>query len=148
YRYCRVIVGSGWQLAFVLELDKLKAVYRKTQVKPDGHWQDISAENSWHISLLPQAFAEYAEKPVDLSRVTGMLLIHDVVEIDAGDMFAFAESDALSQQREKEQQAADRLFGFLPSGQRASLKTLWQEFEQSQPVPGSPRSWIACCRYF
>lgn len=120
------------QLAFVLELDKLKAVYRKTQVKPDGHRQENSAEHSWHISLLAQTLAEYAEEPVDISRVTRMLLVHDIVEIDAGDTFAFAANDALSEQGEKEQQAADRLFGLLPPVQAESLKALWQEFEQAQ----------------
>ena len=120
------------QLDFILELDKLKAVYRQALVKVDNNRRENSAEHSWHISLLAQTLHQYAEEPVDISRVTCMLLIHDIVEIDAGDMFAFAEQHELDGQEDKELQAADRIFGLLPEAQFQSMKQLWLEFEQAE----------------
>lgn len=120
------------QLDFILELDKLKAVYRQALVKVDNNRRENSAEHSWHISLLAQTLHQYAEEPVDISRVTCMLLIHDIVEIDAGDMFAFAEQHELDGQEDKELQAADRIFGLLPEVQFQSMKQLWLEFEQAE----------------
>ena len=86
------------QLEFVLELDRLKAVYRQTFVKPDGNRNENSAEHSWHISMMANILQEYAEDGVSLLRVNNMLLIHDIVEIDAGDTFAFAEQTELDGQ--------------------------------------------------
>jgi len=120
------------QLEFILELDKLKAVYRQALVKTDQNRRENSAEHSWHISLLAQTLKEYAEEPIDISRVTTMLLIHDIVEIDAGDTFAFASDEELSGQEEKELEAANRLFGLLPDKQFQQLKTLWLEFEEAK----------------
>ncbi|KEI73290.1 HD domain-containing protein [Endozoicomonas elysicola] len=120
----------GQQLFFLRELDKLKAVYRKTMVKPDNNRQENSAEHSWHIAVQALALKEYAEEPVDICRVINMLLLHDIVEIDAGDTFAFAESSELSGQGAKEMQAAERLFGLLPEAQAEEFKALWLEFEQ------------------
>ena len=105
------------QLDFILELDRLKAVYRQTSVKPDGNRPENSAEHSWHISLMANILQEYAEDGVDLLRVNNMLLIHDIVEIDAGDTFAFADQTELDGQLDKELKAADRLFGILPEKQ-------------------------------
>ncbi|MFK0570763.1 HD family hydrolase [Endozoicomonas sp.] len=118
------------QLTFLRELDKLKAVYRRTMVKPDNNRQENSAEHSWHIAVQAMILKEYAEEPVDICRVIKMLLIHDIVEIDAGDTFAFAESAELSGQEVKEMLAAERLFGLLPEEQAQELKVLWLEFEQ------------------
>ncbi len=120
----------GQQLVFLRELDKLKAVYRKTMVKPDKNRQENSAEHSWHIAVQALALKEYADEPVDICRVVNMLLLHDIVEIDAGDTFAFAESSELSGQGAKEMQAAERLFGLLPEAQAEEFKALWLEFEQ------------------
>ena len=118
------------QLIFLRELDKLKAVYRRTMVKADNSRQENSAEHSWHIAVQAMTLKEYAEEPVDICRVVNMLLLHDIVEIDAGDTFAFAQSSELSDQGEKELQAAERLFGLLPAGQADEFRALWLEFEQ------------------
>ena len=120
------------QLEFILELDRLKAIYRQTTVKPDGDRFENSAEHSWHISLMAEVLVEYAQEPVDLHRVVKMLLIHDVVEIDAGDTFAFAAQEELDGQEDKEIAAANRLFGLLPEDQFSQLKTLWLEFEAAE----------------
>lgn len=120
------------QLEFVLELDRLKAVYRQTFVKPDGNRNENSAEHSWHISMMANILQEYAEDGVNLLRVNNMLLIHDIVEIDAGDTFAFAEQTELDGQLDKELKAADRIFGILPEKQFNYFKTLWLEFENAE----------------
>ena len=120
----------GQQLGFIRELDKLKAVYRRTMVKPDNSRQENSAEHSWHIAVQAMTLKEYAEEPVDICRVIKMLLLHDIVEIDAGDTFAFAENTELAGQGEKEMQAAERLFGLLPQEQADEFRALWLEFEQ------------------
>lgn len=119
------------QLDFILELDRLKAVYRQALVKVDNNRQENSAEHSWHISLLAQTLHQYAQETVDINRVVTMLLIHDIVEIDAGDTFAFAEQHELDGQEEKELNAANRIFGLLPDAQFSAMKTLWLEFEQA-----------------
>ncbi|WP_100657128.1 HD domain-containing protein [Alteromonas flava] len=120
------------QLAFILELDKLKAVQRKAMIKCDNNRYENSAEHSWHIALMAQVLVPYAEKPVNIARVTTMLLLHDIVEIDAGDTFAFAPEDALAAQEAKEVQAAERIFGLLPKSQEAQYLALWLEFEAAQ----------------
>ena len=120
------------QLDFILELDKLKAVYRRVTVKADRDRFENSAEHSWHISLMAEILVEYVEEPVNIHRVVRMLLIHDVVEIDAGDTFAFAAQEELDGQPDKELAAADRLFGLLPEDQFRQIKALWLEFEAAQ----------------
>lgn len=117
------------QLAFIIEIDKLKAVYRQTTVKEDKDRHENSAEHSWHITLTAQLLQGYAEQPINMTRVIKMLLIHDVIEIDAGDLFAFAETKDHEQQAIKEQKAAHRLFGLLPKAQFEEYQTLWLEFE-------------------
>ena len=118
------------QLSFIKELENLKAVYRQTTVKPDQNRRENSAEHSWHIAVQAITLQEYAEEPVDIARVINMLLLHDIVEIDAGDTFAFASHSELSGQGEKETKAAERLFGLLPEDQGEKFKNLWLEFEQ------------------
>ncbi|MBI3713906.1 MAG: HD domain-containing protein [Burkholderiales bacterium] len=120
------------QLNFIWELDRLKAVYRQALVQSDGNRRENSAEHSWHISLTAHILHDYAEESVDISRVTKMLLIHDIVEIDAGDTFAFAEQTKLDEQEAKEMQAANRLFGLLPDAQFQQVKALWMEFEEAK----------------
>lgn len=120
------------QLAFIIEIDKLKAVYRQTTVKEDKDRHENSAEHSWHIALTAQILKEYAEHPVDSERVVKMLLIHDIIEIDAGDLFAFAEDKDHEQQALKEAQAAQRLFGLLPTDQYKEYNDLWFEFEAAK----------------
>lgn len=117
------------QLDFILELDRLKSVYRKALVKCDNNRFENSAEHSWHIALLAQSLAQYASEPININRIVTMLLIHDIVEIDAGDTFAFAPVEQLDAQSDKELAAAERIFGLLPESQYQAMKTLWLEFE-------------------
>lgn len=119
------------QLALLMELDKLKSVLRRTRVKSADKRLENSAEHSWHVALMALLFAEHANEPVDISRVVKMLLLHDVVEIDAGDTFVY-DAAASEQQDEKELAAAQRLFGMLPDDQRDELSALWHEFEEAQ----------------
>ena len=120
------------QLSFIRELDKLKAVYRKALVRVDNNRYENSAEHSWHIALMAQVLQPYAKGNVDISRVIVMLLLHDIVEIDAGDTFAFDEPAELDAQLQKELDAMERIFGLLPPEQYQQYKQLWLEFEQAE----------------
>jgi putative hydrolase of HD superfamily len=120
----------GQQIQFVLEIDRLKGVLRQTLLT-DGSRQENSAEHSWHIALMAVLLAEYAPVPVDVLRVVKMLLLHDLVEIDAGDTFCYDVQGNQSKAK-REQQAADRLFGLLPPDQATELRSLWDEFESQQ----------------
>ncbi|WP_299974003.1 HD domain-containing protein [uncultured Pseudoteredinibacter sp.] len=120
------------QLAFIAEMDRLKAVYRQTTVKEDGDRFENSAEHSWHIALMAHVFAPLVGEPVDINRACLMLLLHDIVEIDAGDTFAFASAADIAAKADKESEAADRLFGLLPSSQAADYRALWQEYEDAE----------------
>lgn len=122
------------QLDFVIELDRLKSVYRQALVKSDDNRFENSAEHSWHITLTAQIFYQYAVEKVDITRVMSMLLIHDIVEIDAGDMFAFSDQKDLAEQEEKEITAAIRIFGLLPEKQFQHYKQLWLEFENAETI--------------
>ncbi len=115
------------QLAFLLEADRLKHVLRRTTIA-DGSRRENSAEHSWHLALFAAVLAEHAAEPVDVSRAIRMLLIHDVVEIDAGDTFAYDDAARVTKQS-REQDAADRLFALLPDDQAAEWRALWDEFE-------------------
>lgn len=120
------------QLDFIIELDLLKGIYRQALVKSDNNRFENSAEHSWHISLTAQVLHEYAVEEVNISRVMSMLLIHDIVEIDAGDMFAFSTEGDLAEQEDKEIAAATRIFGLLPEQQFQRYKQLWLEFEKAE----------------
>jgi putative hydrolases of HD superfamily len=115
------------QMRFILEMDRLKGVLRQTATL-GGVRQENSCEHSWHIAVMAPLLAEYANEKVDVARVVKMLLIHDVVEIDAGDTFCYDEV-ANRDKAEREQRAADRLFGLLPSDQSKELREIWEEFE-------------------
>ncbi|MCG9231001.1 HD domain-containing protein [Vibrio diabolicus] len=119
------------QLALVIELDKLKSILRRTRVKSAEGRLENSGEHSWHVALMAILMEEHANAPVDICRVMKMLLIHDVVEIDAGDTFVY-DTAASQEQAEKEIRAAERLFGMLPSDQEQELLALWHEFEAAQ----------------
>ncbi|TOP66465.1 HD domain-containing protein [Vibrio parahaemolyticus] len=114
------------QLALLIELDKLKSVLRRTRVKSAEGRLENSGEHSWHVALMAVLMEEHANAPVDICRVMKMLLIHDVVEIDAGDTFVY-DTAASKDQAEKEIKAAERLFGMLPTDQGQELLALWQE---------------------
>jgi putative hydrolase of HD superfamily len=117
------------QLAFLLEADKLKNVLRRTALT-DASRRENSAEHSWHLVLAAAILREHAGD-VNLLRVLEMLAIHDLVEIDAGDTFAY-DSTANLDRAEREQRAADRIFGLLPPEQSAELRSLWEEFEAAE----------------
>ncbi|MDV6253826.1 HD domain-containing protein [Vibrio sp. EA2] len=119
------------QLKLLIELDQLKSVLRRTRVKSAEGRLENSAEHSWHVALMAVLMEEHANAPVDICRVMKMLLIHDVVEIDAGDTFVY-DTSASKEQAEKEIKAAERLFGMLPSEQGQELLALWHEFEAAQ----------------
>ena len=119
------------QLALIIELDQLKSVLRRTRVKSADRRLENSGEHSWHVALMAVLMQEHANAPVDIARVMKMLLIHDVVEIDAGDTFVY-DVAASKEQEEKELKAAERLFGMLPSDQGDELFALWKEFEAAQ----------------
>lgn len=115
------------QIQFVIEIDKLKQVLRQTLLT-DGTRRENSAEHSWHIAIMAMTLAEYAPAPVDLLQVIKLLLIHDLVEIDAGDTFCY-DVQGNADKAEREIQAAQRIFGLLPEEQAQELWALWQEFE-------------------
>ena len=120
------------QLGFLIEADKLKSVLRGTTLH-DNSRQENSGEHSWHIALYALIMAEHATKPVNVERVIKMLLLHDLVEIDAGDVpiHSAAARDAAAQES-AEQKAADRIFGLLPADQATNFRALWDEFEAAQ----------------
>lgn len=119
------------QLILLIELDQLKSVLRRTRVKSAQGRLENSAEHSWHVALMAVLLQEHANQPVDIARVVKMLLLHDIVEIDAGDTFVY-DAKASAEQEEKELKAAQRLFAMLPSDQGEALFQLWCEFEQGQ----------------
>jgi putative hydrolase of HD superfamily len=115
------------QVRFALEADRLKGVLRRTRLL-DGSRQENSAEHSWHLALLALVLADAAPAGVDQARVLRMLLVHDLVELDAGDTFAY-DAEANLGREAREQRAAERIFGLLPPEQGAGLRALWDEFE-------------------
>ena len=116
------------QLAFILTIDKLKNVVRRTLLT-DASRNENSSEHSWHTAIMAGLLAEYAAGPVDANRAMQMMLVHDVVEVDAGDTYAYdAAGNATKVARELA--AADRIFGLLPPDQRDHFRALWDEFEE------------------
>lgn len=122
------------RIAFIREIDRLKAVYRQALVRDDGNRFENSAEHSWQITLAAIVLKDYAEQNIDLARVLHMLLIHDIVEIDAGDTFAFVDDALHAEQEAVELAAAERIFGLLPETQYAQTLSLWKEFEDCETV--------------
>ncbi|MGY9049918.1 hypothetical protein P775_09665 [Puniceibacterium antarcticum] len=118
------------QMAFLNEADRLKSVSRATTLA-DGSRPENSAEHSWHVALYALVLAEHAPKGVDASRVIRMLLLHDLVEIDAGDAPVFGDHDTAALEA-KESAAATRLFGLLPGDQGNAMRALWDEFEANE----------------
>lgn len=118
------------QMDFLLEADRLKSVTRATRLC-DNSRNENSGEHSWHIALYALILGEHAPEGVSIDRVIRMLLIHDLVEIDAGDHPVFGDHDP-AQQAADEQRAADRIFGLLPGDQGRSLRALWDEFEAAE----------------
>ena len=115
------------QMEFMLEADKSKLVGRQTYLA-DGSRKENDAEHSWHLALMAALLAEHAREKIDVGRTMLMTLIHDLVEIDAGDTYAYDE-EGKKTKREREVKAATRIFNLLPEDQAAGLMELWEEFE-------------------
>lgn len=115
------------QMDFILEMDKMKSIMRQTYLA-NGERKENDAEHSWHLALMAVLLKEYANEEVDLAKVIPMVLLHDLVEIDAGDTYAYDQA-GLATQRARETKAADRIFGMLPKDQGTKLRNLWEEFE-------------------
>ena len=115
------------QLAFALEIDKEKNVFRQTHLSGHGR-QENDAEHAWHMTIMAYLLREYANEEVDIARVMLMCLIHDIVEIDAGDTYAYDEEN-LKTQKAREDAAKERIFSILPEDQKAEMTALFDEFE-------------------
>lgn len=115
------------QFDFIREIDKEKFIGRQTYLS-NGMRRENDAEHAWHMAIMTLLLSEYANEEIDVLKTVTMLLIHDIVEIDAGDTYAYDE-EAKKTQKEREEKAAERIFGLLPADQGSRLKALWQEFE-------------------
>lgn len=127
------------QLLFSAEIDKMTAVMRRTMLL-DKSRRENDAEHSWHIAVMAMLFSEYAKEPVDLGRVVQMCVVHDLVEIIAGDTFAY-DAAGNADKAEREKAAADRLFRDLPEEQGQFLRCLWEEFDAME----TPDARYAAC---
>ena len=116
------------QIAFSQEIDKEKSIIRQNYIA-DGSRRENDTEHAWHMAVMALILSEYANEPVDLLKTVSMILIHDLVEIDAGDTYAYDE-DGKQTQRQRELAAADRIFNILPEDQAAKFRALWDEFEE------------------
>ena len=117
------------QLRFLREADQLKTVLRQSTLI-DVSRQENSAEHSWHLALMALVLPGHAPPGTDISRVVAMVVLHDLVEIDAGDLFVYAGEEAQARQEVAERVAADRIFALLPAPQAAMFRALWDEFEE------------------
>ena len=115
------------QTAFILEADKEKNILRQTHLSGHGR-RENDAEHAWHMAIMIYLLKEYANEEIDIAKAMMMALIHDIVEIDAGDTYAY-DTAGLETQKEREEKAAERIFGMLPEDQKAELKSLFEEFE-------------------
>ena len=115
------------QLDFILEADKEKNILRQTHLSDHGR-RENDAEHAWHMAIMIYLLKEYANEEIDVAKAMMMALIHDIVEIDAGDTYAY-DTAGLENQKEREEKAAERIFGMLPEDQKAELKSLFEEFE-------------------
>lgn len=118
------------QLAFALEIDKEKNVFRQTHLSGHGR-NENDAEHAWHMAIMAYLFREYANEEIDIVKVMLMCLIHDIVEIDAGDTYAYDE-ESLKTQKTREDAAKERIYSLLPDDQKAELTALFDEFEEYQ----------------
>lgn len=117
-------------LKFIIEVDKLKEIQRRSYLI-SGSRLENSAEHSWHLSLMTLLLAEFSNVPIDVPKVMRMVIVHDLVEIDAGDTFCY-DTEGNCTKAERETLAADRLFGLLPEDQAGDLRGLWEEFERAE----------------
>lgn len=115
------------QIAFIVEVDKLKSIFRQSLITDATRFEN-DAEHSWHLALMAFLLAEHTDEKVDLLRVMKMVLMHDIVEIDAGDTYCYDEK-ARQDKREREEKCAERIFSMLPEEQAREMFELWEEFE-------------------
>jgi putative hydrolase of HD superfamily len=115
------------QIQFLTEIDKLKYIFRRTKLLNGARYEN-DVEHSWHLAMMAMVLHEYSNEPIELPKVVKMVLIHDLVEIDAGDTFLYDEAMA-RQKEERERKAAKRIFGLLPEDQGREFLGLWEEFE-------------------
>ena len=127
------------QLRFTAEIDKMTSILRRTMLV-DGSRRENDAEHSWHIAVMAMIFEEYAAEPVDISRAVKMCVVHDLIEIYAGDTFAY-DAAGNADKAEREAAAADKLFAQLPKEQGAEIRSLWEEFDAMQ----TPDAKYAAC---
>jgi putative hydrolase of HD superfamily len=120
------------QMAFLVQADRLKTIIRRTPLTDNSRLEN-SAEHSWHLALAAMALAEHAPAEVNLARVLELVVVHDLVEIDAGDTFAYDPAGHVTK-IERERAAAERLFGLLPADQREKFRGLWDEFESHDTI--------------
>ena len=118
------------QLEFIAEIDKLKKINRQTYIS-DGTRPENDAEHSWHMAVMAILLGEYANSDIDVLHVIKILLVHDLVEIDAGDTYAY-DPEANKSKREREVAAAERIFNILPEDQAAEIRALWDEYEAGE----------------
>jgi putative hydrolase of HD superfamily len=118
-------------LQFFMEVDRLKGVERRNYLA-DGSRRENTAEHSWHLGIAAMVFAAHSVEPVDVGRAVCMALVHDIVEVDAGDTFAYDTSEHAAGKQAREQAAADRLFGMLPSTTGAWFREMWDDYESGE----------------
>ncbi|MEE8886467.1 MAG: HD domain-containing protein [Eubacteriales bacterium] len=116
------------QLDFILEIDKEKNILRQTHLSGHGRRED-DADHAWHLAVMTWLLSEYSNTEIDVTKTMLMVLIHDIVEIDAGDTYAY-DAEGKKTEKERESAAAERLFGLLPEDQGQKLKGLWEEFDE------------------
>ena len=120
------------QIKFIVEVDKAKEIMRRTYVTNSERFEN-DAEHSWHLALMAPLLKEYIKEDVNIERVINMVIIHDLVEIDAGDTFCYDKEGNLTK-REREVKAADRIFNILPKDQAKIIYDLWNEFEEMKSI--------------
>ena len=118
------------QISFIMELDKIKKIGRQTYLS-DASRKENDAEHSWHLALMAFVLADYANEKIDVLKTIKMVVLHDVIEIDAGDTYAY-DTEGNKTKRERELKAADRIFGLLPKEQEREYRGLWDEFEEME----------------
>ena len=118
------------QLDFILEIDKEKNILRQTHLSGHGR-RENDAEHAWHMAIMTYLLKEYSNEPVDITKVMIMCLIHDIVEIDAGDTYAY-DTEGLKTQKAREDAAKERIFSSLPNAQKEELTALFDEFEEAR----------------
>ena len=118
------------QLSFILEADKEKNILRQTHLSGHGR-RENDAEHAWHMAMMIYLLKEYSNEEIDVAKAMMMAIIHDIVEIDAGDTYAY-DAEGLETQKEREKRAAERIFGLLPDDQRDELRLLFEEFEEGK----------------